>query len=704
MLRLQFAASIRTPEVAGAVRELIHSTPAPGDSWGVIDPRPTPRLTDNCNTTPEVAGAVRELIHSTPAPGDSWGVIDPRPTPRLTDNCNRRRPLDAAKAAQDRHLPLAASRSGKFGKSKAAQPVVVELKEGVQPVRIRQYPIKLEARKGVAPMIAQFLIQGILQECESEFNTPIFPVQKPNGKYRLVQDLRAINNITKDMHPVVANPYTLLTSVSERFQWFTVIDLKDAFFCIPLAFESRKYFAFEWEDPDSGRKKQLTWTRLPQGFKNSPTIFGNQLAKELEEWKTTQVKESPFSHVILQYVDDIFLATEERDICLNLTISLLNMLGQAGYRVSKEKAQLIRTSVLYLGCEITQGVRRLGANRIEAICTIPIPQNHQELRSFLGMVGWCRLWIPNFGLLAKPLYEALKETRLRWDNPQQNAFQGLKHALKEAPALGLPDLTKDFQLYVNERQRLALGVLTQKLGSWKRPVGYFSKQLDAVSSGWPSCLRAVAATVLLIQESRKLTLEEGELTHDCVEVIEQVFASRTDLKDVPLESPDWELFTDGSSFVENGTSEQEEGELTHDCVEVIEQVFASRTDLKDVPLESPDWELFTDGSSFVENGTSLYKEQSRSKEADSIRKITVHDIQPGDRVYVKNWSADPLKESWEGPRQVIMTTFTVAKVEGINNWIHYTRIKKVLTHWEVQPLSSTKMVIRAKPTDPRPTS
>ncbi|XP_062354551.1 uncharacterized protein LOC134047429 [Cinclus cinclus] len=571
--------------------------------------------------TPEVAGAVRELIHSTPAPGDSWGVIDPRPTPRLTDNY----------------------------KSKAAQPVVVELKEGVQPVRIRQYPIKLEARKGVAPMIAQFLIQGILQECESEFNTPIFPVQKPNGKYRLVQDLRAINNITKDIHPVVANPYTLLTSVSERFQWFTVIDLKDAFFCIPLAFESRKYFAFEWEDPDSGRKKQLTWTRLPQGFKNSPTIFGNQLAKELEEWKTTQVKESPFSHVILQYVDDIFLATEERDISLNLTIGLLNMLGQAGYRVSKEKAQLIRTSVLYLGCEITQGVRRLGANRIEAICTIPIPRNHQELRSFLGMVGWCRLWIPNFGLLAKPLYEALKETRLRWDKPQQNAFQGLKQALKEAPALGLPNLTKDFQLYVNERQRLALGVLTQKLGSWKRPVGYFSKQLDAVSSGWPSCLRAVEATVLLIQESRKLTLEEGELTHDCVEVIEQVFASRTDLKDVPLESPDWELFTDGSSFVENGTR----------YAGYAVTLTALRGALqwnRPLPLENP-----------------------------------VHDIQPGDRVYVKNWSTDPLKESWEGPRQVIMTTFTAAKVEGINNWIHYTRIKKVLTHWEVQPLSSTKM-------------
>ena len=70
-----------------------------------------------------------------------------------------------------------------------------------------------------------------------------------------------------------------------------------------------------------------------------------------------------------------------------------------------------------------------------------------------------------------------------------------------APALGLPDLTKPFELFVHEKQHLAPGVLAQRLGSWRRPVGYFSKQLDSVSEGWPGCLPAVAATVLLIQEA-----------------------------------------------------------------------------------------------------------------------------------------------------------------------------------------------------------
>jgi len=53
----------------------------------------------------------------------------------------------------------------------------------------------------------------------------------------------------------------------------------------------------------------------------------------------------------------------------------------------------------------------------------------------------------------------------------------------EVPALGLTNVGKPFQLYVLDRQQVALGVLTQMLGSWKRPVGYFSKQLDEVSKG-----------------------------------------------------------------------------------------------------------------------------------------------------------------------------------------------------------------------------
>lgn len=54
-----------------------------------------------------------------------------------------------------------------------------------------------------------------------------------------------------------------------------------------------------------------------------------------------------------------------------------------------------------------------------------------------------------------------------------------------APALGLLDVTKPFHLFVAENRGIAKGVLTQKLGPWRRPIAHLSKRLDPVVAGWP---------------------------------------------------------------------------------------------------------------------------------------------------------------------------------------------------------------------------
>ncbi|XP_059347584.1 protein NYNRIN-like [Ammospiza nelsoni] len=497
------------------------------------------------------------------------------------------------------------------GKSKQAAPIVVELKDGARPVVRKQYPLRIEDRKGIEPIIKRFLELGLLVECESDFNTPILPVKKPNGAYRLVQDLRAVNEITKILHPLVANPYTLLTRLKDNLAWFTVLDLKDAFFCLPLAPESQKIFAFEWESVDKGRKTQLTWTVLPQGWANSPTIFGNQLAKELEQW------ERPLGDgTLLQYVDDPLIATVTEEECIEWTISLLNFLGLSGYRVSQQKAQLVQKEVVYLGYKVSRGQRSLGAARKEAICQMPKPETVRDLRAFLGMTGWCRLWIYQYGILAKPLYDLLKETKdvLVWTPEAEGAFKKLKLELMRAPALGLPDVSKPFWLFSHERQGMALGVLAQQLGTHKRAVAYFSKRLDEVSKGWPGCLRAVAAVIINIEEARKLTLGQKMtvlVSHTVSAVLEQkgnhwLSPSRfLKYQAILAESDDVTIqvtnIVNPASFLEGRAPAKP---IEHDCLETIEAVYSSRPDLKEEPLEGADnW--FSDGSSFVKQGVRM---------------------------------------------------------------------------------------------------
>ena len=70
------------------------------------------------------------------------------------------------------------------------------------------------------------------------------------------------------------------------------------------------------------------WTRLPQGFKNSPTLFSSALAADLAEFPGQKL-----GCVLLQYVDDLLLAGTMEAQCLEGTRALLSLLMEAGYRV-----------------------------------------------------------------------------------------------------------------------------------------------------------------------------------------------------------------------------------------------------------------------------------------------------------------------------------------------------------------------------------
>lgn len=96
-----------------------------------------------------------------------------------------------------------------------------------------------------------------------------------------------------DIHPTVSNLYTLLSTLPPDRRWYTVLDLKDAVFSLPLAPKIQMYFAFQWHDPEIGVRGQVTWTWLTQGFKNSPAIYDAALQNPNPRCKSVAVVALP---------------------------------------------------------------------------------------------------------------------------------------------------------------------------------------------------------------------------------------------------------------------------------------------------------------------------------------------------------------------------------------------------------------------------
>lgn len=152
-------------------------------------------------------------------------------------------------------------------------PLTFELTQ-YKPIWLSQYPHKPAAQEGIAETIARLLKVGVFEPSSSQWNTPTLPVEKHGArKYRMAHDLRAIKAILKTKTVPVPNPYTALTNLSLDQKWFTCINLANAFFCLPLHPNRRDIFSFTYKGC------QCHFTRLPQGFALSPSLF-NQVLKE----------------------------------------------------------------------------------------------------------------------------------------------------------------------------------------------------------------------------------------------------------------------------------------------------------------------------------------------------------------------------------------------------------------------------------------
>ena len=140
-----------------------------------------------------------------------------------------------------------------------------------EPVWVNQWPLTEEKIQAIEELVKEQLEKGHIEEYNSPWNTPIFDIKKKSGKWRLLQDLRAVNSTIHDMgalQPGLPSP----VAIPKQYD-IIVIDLQDCFFTIKLHPEDSKRFAFSVPSMNLQRPyRRFQWKVLPRGMKNSPTL------------------------------------------------------------------------------------------------------------------------------------------------------------------------------------------------------------------------------------------------------------------------------------------------------------------------------------------------------------------------------------------------------------------------------------------------
>ena len=198
---------------------------------------------------------------------------------------------------------------------------------------------------------------------------------------------------------------------------------------------------------------------------------------------------------ILLFFDDFLIYSPNWIMHLEHVKIALEMLRHHQIFLKISKCAFGLQELEYLGHIVTAQGIKVDQGKIQTMVNWPKPTNVSELRAFLGLTGYYRKFVRNYGIIACPLTNLLKKGQFAWLDEVEAAFQALQQAMTTTPILAMPNFNEPFTI---ESDALGNGI-GAVLSQQGKPIAFMSRALGASKLSWSIYVKEMLAIIHAIR-------------------------------------------------------------------------------------------------------------------------------------------------------------------------------------------------------------
>lgn len=329
----------------------------------------------------------------------------------------------------------------------------------------------------VREQVARGIVTMMSADQKGFFSQSLF-IPKKSGLPRWVVDFRRLNTMCWAWVSVLMPTIHLVKTVPREWTVFSVVDLENGFFNVPLRPELRPFFCCEVLG------MRLMFNRLPQGWNSSAGLFNDLIRRIVADIDG-----------VVTYIDDMLIGGVDGVAHDHVMRQVLARLETYGFHVNPTKMQYRQKEVLFLGFNLRGHTISMEAYIERQRARLPRVTNRKELQIALGIVNVLRPFVPNISARLAPFYTALKANgqKVNWNAVEEQFDKMWAEVMGSSLSLCRESAELDQSSYVlytdwsgeGVGYALYLGNRLVWLGSrknslWKRKVSSFLGEVDAI--------------------------------------------------------------------------------------------------------------------------------------------------------------------------------------------------------------------------------